>query len=144
MALDPLSELRAATAEAVSTLGIETPQELSLVRPKRPEQGDYSINAAMLLAPVLDQPARRIAERLGDALAENLGPSLERTEVAGPGFLNVFLSDAWYRAGVARILASEPFVTGPTTKPSVVLEFVSANPTGPLTAASGRGAAYGD
>ncbi|MDQ3730102.1 MAG: arginine--tRNA ligase [Actinomycetota bacterium] len=144
MALDPLSELRAATVEAVSALGIETAQELTLVRPKRAEHGDYSINAAMLLAPVLAEPARKIAERLGDALTANLGSGLERIEVAGPGHLNVFLSDAWYRAGVASILASENFGAGPTARPSVLLEFVSANPTGPLTAASGRGAAYGD
>src|SRR5579862_4814492 len=59
-----------------------------LERPKRPEFGDYSTNAALLLAPSLGAPPREVAERLGEALAVTLGAELERFEVAGPGFLN--------------------------------------------------------
>lgn len=141
---DPLSELRSAVGDAVAALETRATQEPTLERPKRVEQGDYSTNAAMLLAPVLGGPPRQIAKRLGDELTASLGQRLDRVEVAGPGFLNLFLSDSWYREGVARILAAERFGWGLPAAPSVLLEFVSANPTGPLTAAGGRGAAYGD
>ena len=75
-----------------------------------------------------------------------LGASADRIEVAGPGFLNVFLTGPWYRSAVAAILeAGERFGAGLLEPPErVLVEFVSANPTGPLTAASGRGAAFGD
>ena len=70
----------------------------SLERPKKAGFGDYSTNAAMLLAPALGAPPREIAERLGAKLTERLGDAVDHVEVAGPGFLNVFLADAWYAA----------------------------------------------
>jgi arginyl-tRNA synthetase len=87
-----------------------------------------------------------VAEQLRRALSDSLGDRLERTEVAGPGFLNLFLADAWYADAVDRILAAgEAFGAGVAERPErILVEFVSANPTGPLTAASGRHAAYGD
>src|SRR5581483_8423477 len=145
----PLEQLRAAVRGA--TLGVrggdgELPVEPGLERPKRAGQGDYSTNAAMLLAPVLDAPPRVIAEKLGEALAESLGDQLERAEVGGPGFLNLVLADGWLRDAVRAILdAGDEFGAG-AAEPAerVLIEFVSANPTGPLVAASGRHAAYGD
>jgi arginyl-tRNA synthetase len=118
----------------------------TLERPKQAGHGDYATNAALVLAPVVGAPPRDVAARLGDALAERLGPALERVEVAGPGFLNLFLADAWYAAAVDWVLeAGDAFGTlAPERAERVNLEFVSANPTGPLTAASGRHAAYGD
>ena len=100
----------------------------------------------MLLAPALKAPPREIAERLGAALQERLGSQLERVEVAGPGFLNLFLADDWYAAAAAQVLAAgDGFGGGPADpRERMQVEFVSANPTGPLTAASGRHAAYGD
>ena len=112
--------------------------------PSGPEQGDYSTNAAMLLAPGLGEKPRDIAERLAGDLESRLGAGLDRLEVAGPGFVNLFLSDSWHRNGVASVLEAERFGESPPATPAVLLEFVSANPTGPLTAAGGRGAAYGD
>ncbi|HEX6391712.1 MAG TPA: arginine--tRNA ligase, partial [Solirubrobacteraceae bacterium] len=81
-----------------------------------------------------------------EALRRRLGPALERVEVAGPGFLNLFLADAWYAAALDWVLAAgDDFGAGSPDRPERVnVEFVSANPTGPLTAASGRHAAYGD
>ncbi|MDP9384123.1 MAG: arginine--tRNA ligase, partial [Actinomycetota bacterium] len=110
------------------------------------ELGDYSTNAAMLLAPVLKDAPRAIAERLGSGLDARLGDRLARVEVAGPGFLNVFLSDAWYAEATAQVLAAgDGYGAGSPERPERVnVEFVSANPTGPLTAAGGRHAAYGD
>jgi arginyl-tRNA synthetase len=144
MAGDPLSELRAAVGAAVASAGAESSQELAIERPKKVEQGDYSTNVAMLLAPTLGEPPRDIAERLVGLLQTQLGAGVDRIEVAGPGFVNLFLSDSWHRRGVAAILEAERFGQAPPASPAVQLEFVSANPTGPLTAAGGRGAAYGD
>jgi arginyl-tRNA synthetase len=87
-----------------------------------------------------------VAEAVGEQLRAALGGSLERVEVAGPGFLNLFLADAWFVAALAGMLAAgDRFGAGdPATGERIDLEFVSANPTGPLTAAHGRHAAYGD
>jgi arginyl-tRNA synthetase len=94
----------------------------------------------------LGSPPREIAERLRAELAGRLGARAERIEVAGPGFLNVFLSDRWHREATAAVLeAGERFGAGTAPEPErVLVEFVSANPTGPLTAAGGRHAAFGD
>jgi arginyl-tRNA synthetase len=146
----PLAELRAAVERATAELreGDGAPgAPPTLERPKKAEFGDYSTNAALLLAPVLGAPPREIAERLGAALAEQLGPRLDRAEVAGPGFLNLFLSDAWYREALGDVLAAGDGFGGGAAAAHperINVEFVSANPTGPLTAAGGRHAAYGD
>ncbi|MGH2866026.1 MAG: arginine--tRNA ligase, partial [Solirubrobacteraceae bacterium] len=115
-------------------------------RPKREDQGDYSTNVAMLLAPALKAPPREIAARVGASLADSLGPELTGWEVAGPGFLNLTLSDVWYRRATRNVLDAGPsFGSGGAESPErVLVEFVSANPTGPLVAASGQHAAYGD
>jgi arginyl-tRNA synthetase len=144
MADDPLRELRAAIQSAVGSTSGQASQAASIERPKRTEQGDYSTNAAMLLAPVLGQPPREIAEGIAEHLRALLGPKMTRADVAGPGFLNLYLSDFWHRDGVAAILDADRFGAAPPATPNILLEFVSANPTGPLTAAGGRGAAYGD
>jgi len=134
-----------AAAAAVRGSGGPSPQ-VRLERSRREGQGDYSTNAAMLLAPALDTAPRVIAERIGAELAESLGDDLDRVEVAGPGFLNLFLSDAWHRHALESIVAAgDRFgAGGAPRRERVLIEFVSANPTGPLVAASGRHAAYGD
>jgi len=126
--------------------GAALPAEIRVDRPKRAGLGDYSTNVAMLLAPVLRAAPREIAERVGAALAELLGSELVRYEIAGPGFVNLFLSDDWHRRALRVVLdAGERFGAGEVAVPQrVLVEFVSANPTGPLVAASGRHAAYGD
>jgi arginyl-tRNA synthetase len=142
----PIEELRGAVAAAAADLRNGAPDGFTLERPRQAGFGDFSTNAAMLLAPALKAPPREIAERLGRGLSERLGDNVERVEVAGPGFLNLFLADAWYTAAAAHILASgENWGGGVAERPErALIEFVSANPTGPLTAASGRHAAYGD
>jgi arginyl-tRNA synthetase len=148
---DPISELRRALGAAATALlgsGSETEAKpgMRLERPKRAGQGDYATNAAMLLAPALGAAPREIAAQLGDRLAAELGPVLERFEIAGPGFLNLMLSDEWHRAALRAVLAGgEGFSAGGVERPErILLEFVSANPTAVLVAASGRHAAYGD
>jgi arginyl-tRNA synthetase len=117
-----------------------------LERPPRADFGDYSTNAALLLAPGLRAPPREVAERLGKELEQRLGASLERFEVAGPGFLNLFLADRWLAGSLAEILAGgESFGAGGANPPErIVVEFVSANPTGPMHVGHARNAAYGD
>ncbi len=145
--IDPVAELRSAVAEAAGEArGGEVVEGVGLERPPRAEFGDYSTNAAMLLAPSVGDPPREVAGRLGEALSERLGDELERAEVAGPGFLNLFMSAAWHRSALARMVsAGDEFGAGGAGPPErMLVEFVSANPTGPLTVASGRHAAYGD
>ena len=144
--MTPLDDLKTAVQAAAADLrnGGAAGDRLSLERPKKAGFGDYSTNAAMLLAPALGEPPRAVAERLGDALRERLAGQVDRVEVAGPGFLNLFLSDAWYLGAADAVLAAgDDFGRGRDGK-RVQVEFVSANPTGPLTAASGRHAAFGD
>ncbi|HEY7150414.1 MAG TPA: arginine--tRNA ligase [Solirubrobacterales bacterium] len=145
---DPLRELHATVRSAAEALRDGAPDSVAptLERPPKPELGDYSTNAAMLLAPARGQPAREIASLLRDELGARLGSSAERIEVAGPGFVNFFLADRWHRESLAALLeAGDEFGRGSPERPErVLVEFVSANPTGPLTVASGRGAAYGD
>jgi len=145
----PLHELdarvRAAAASVRGTAG-EPSAQLRVERSRRAGQGDYSTNAAMLLAPVLGAAPRVIAERIGNELGSLLGDDLDHIDVAGPGFLNLFLSDDWHRRALASMLrAGDRFGAGGADPiERIVIEFVSANPTGPLVAASGRHAAYGD
>ncbi len=143
----PIQDLIAAVRSASTAVrgGGELPS-VRVERPKRAGLGDYSTNAAMLLAPSLDAPPRVIAERLGAELTTILGDQLERAEVAGPGFLNLVLSDGWHRRALRSMLAAGERFGGGGADPAerVLIEFVSANPTGPVVAASGRHAAYGD
>ena len=145
---DPLEQLRVTIRSAADLLRDGAPASIAptLERPPDPELGDYSTNAAMLLAPARGQQPREIAERLREELDGMLGGSADRIEVAGPGFVNVFLTDRWHRESLAALLdAGDAFGRGTPEPPErVLVEFVSANPTGPLTAAQGRHAGYGD
>jgi arginyl-tRNA synthetase len=145
----PLSELAAAVNAAAAAVRGDAgapPVPPTLDRPRHKGQGDYSTNAAMLLAPVLGAPPREIAERLGVELAGTLGEELERAEVAGPRFVNLWLSDSWHRRALRSVLSAGDRLGAGGASPAerISVEFVSANPTGPLVAASGRHAAYGD
>jgi arginyl-tRNA synthetase len=148
---DPVAELRTAVEAAASSLrdGADAPgSEPTLERPPKAEFGDYSTNAAMLLAPVLGEQPRGTAEKLAEELGRSLEGTVEKVEVAGPGFLNLFLSADWYRRAAGELAAAGEDLGRPAASPQakerVNVEFVSANPTGPITAAGGRGAALGD
>jgi arginyl-tRNA synthetase len=145
---DPVHALATAVVEAASAVrGGDGVMPVRLERPKHERQGDYSTNAAMLLAPALKTPPREIAERLGASLSDRLGEDLAAAEVAGPGFLNLVMSDGWHRRALQSILdAGDRFGAGGARHPEqILIEFVSANPTGPLLASSGgRHGAYGD
>ena len=143
---DALSDLRAAVDRAAAALGGTPKAPPVLERPKQAGHGDYATNAAMLLTKALGRPPRVIADDLAAALATELGPQLERSEVAGPGFLNLVLSDGWHADALARVLAAGPgWGSSTAARPRKVnVEFVSANPTGPVHVGGARNAAYGD
>ena len=149
-ATDSIAELRGAVEAAARALrdGERTEPAPTLDRPPKPGLGDYSSNAAMLLAGPLGDNPRAVATRLQAELERELGAagSIDRVEVAGPGFVNLFLSDAWYRRALSRLLAAgEDLGPAPVAEPErILVEFVSANPTGPLHVGGGRHAAYGD
>jgi arginyl-tRNA synthetase len=136
------------SATAISALEEEVARlagaTVRLERPSRAEHGDYATNVAMQQAPRDGRPPRELAESLAEQVAKL--PQVERAEVAGPGFLNVFLTPDWYGAALAEILeAGDRYGDGSAvTKERVQVELVSANPTGPLTVGSARNAAYGD
>ena len=121
-------------------------RQMRLERSRHQGLGDYSTNVAMLLGPVLGAAPREVAERVSVEVQAALGTDLDRVEVAGPGFVNLFMSDAWYRHALAGVIAAgDRYGAGSAAAPErILIEFVSANPTGPLVAASGRHAAYGD
>jgi len=115
-----------------------------LAEPTRdPSHGDIATNVAMVLAKQLGQKPRDIAQRIADGLT---GDDIARAEVAGPGFVNIRLSDDFWRARLSELLRDGPKALlsdiGRGRKANV--EYVSANPTGPLHVGHARGAIYGD
>jgi arginyl-tRNA synthetase len=126
-------------ADPVGTLAASLGPEIVLERPPEAEHGDYATNAALKLAGMRRRPPRELAAELA-AAAEAL-PHVARAEIAGPGFVNLFLDDAWFTEALAELLAAgQPAPTGKR----IQVETVSANPTGPVTVASARNGAYGD
>jgi arginyl-tRNA synthetase len=118
--------------------------EVKLERPTKPEHGDYATNVALQLAPARGRAPREFAEEL--AAAAGRLEAVERAEVAGPGFVNLWLTSAWYRDALGEILEAGESYGGGFAEPKerIQVEMVSANPTGPITVASARNAAYGD
>ena len=117
---------------------------VEIERPAKDEHGDYATNVALRAGPAAGKPPREVAEELAGKAAA-IG-AVERTEVAGPGFLNLWLRPGWFGEALAEILeAGADYGAGSATaKERIQVELVSANPTGPLTVGSARNAAYGD
>jgi arginyl-tRNA synthetase len=130
--------------DPVSTLAGRVGADVTLERPSDAEHGDYATNAALRLAGTRRQAPREVAAELA-AVAAAL-PEVERAEIAGPGFVNLFLTDAWFADALAAILAAGEGFGGQFAEPRqrIQVEMVSANPTGPVTVASARNGAYGD
>ena len=102
---DPVAELRASIDAAVAAVAEgASANGITLERPPKAEMGDYSTNAAMMVAGAIGVNPREVAERLRAILAERLAGSADRLEIAGPGFLNLHLTDRWHRDAVAAIL----------------------------------------
>jgi len=145
--MDVRESIKNLIQEALLSLGLEIPAEIHLERPANVEHGDWSTNVALALAKKAESNPRDLAGQLASTLESLPSDYVARLEVAGPGFLNFYLNKAWLyeillqavNAGSENWARSEQ---GANRK--VIVEFVSANPTGPLHAGHGRGACYGD
>ena len=120
-----------------------TAARILLDRPKQAQHGDFACNIAMQLAKELRGNPRAIAQKILDALPAS--PDLEKAEIAGAGFINLFLTQRYKQQVVSRVLEAGPRYGNSNAGQgaSIQVEFVSANPTGPLHVGHGRGAAYG-
>ena len=140
--------LASAVREALAALAVEPlPERVDLERPARKEHGDWSTNVALATAKKAGRNPRELAGQLVDHLSSNLPPHVERVEIAGPGFVNFHLAPTWLHSVMAEVVSggSDNFARSPDGEGhSVIVEFVSANPTGPVHAGHARGAAYGD
>jgi arginyl-tRNA synthetase len=135
-------------ASAVRRLELELSElagaPVELERPTKDEHGDYATNVALRTAPAAGRPPREVAQDVAGRV-EGLDV-VERTEVAGPGFLNIWLRPGWFGEALGEILDAGAAYGGgsATERQRIQVEMVSANPTGPLTVGSARNGAYGD
>jgi arginyl-tRNA synthetase len=138
--------VRTAVAAAVrrGALPAEVPAEVVVERPKNPAHGDYATNVAMRLAKPAGRPPREVADLVAEELRAE--PGIARVDVAGPGFLNITLAEgALGRIAVEAVTAGEGYGrTDVLAGQRLNLEFVSANPTGPVHIGGSRWAAVGD
>ena len=136
-ALNELARDGALPAEVVGTA-------FTVERPKRPEHGDMATNVALAVQKAAKKPPREIAALLADRL--RAAPGVREVEIAGPGFLNLRLTTAPYHQVLGEVLTAGPAYgrAAAATGERVQVEFVSANPTGPLLISHGRGAIVGD
>jgi arginyl-tRNA synthetase len=138
--------VRAAVADAVAAgeLAVEVPAEVPVERPRVKEHGDYATSVALKLAKAAGRPPREVAELLAARLREAEG--VAAVDVAGPGFLNVRLAEAALgRVALEVVAAGEAYGRNEALAGQAVnVEFVSANPTGPIHVGGVRWAAVGD
>ena len=130
--------------DALVTAGLPVPDDVVWEVPREESHGDYATNVALALA----RPARKAPREIAEAIKRDfpVSPMVSKLEVAGPGFLNVSLAADWCAEALKEILAAgERFGTMESApRRRVLLEFVSANPTGPLVIVNARAAAVGD
>lgn len=121
------------------------PAVFSVSVPQNREHGDYAANAAMVWSKAFRMPPRKIAEILSEKF-EFDGTYIEKSEIAGPGFINFFLSDKYYADILADVdeKGKDYGKSGYGAGKRVLVEFVSANPTGPMHIGNARGGALGD
>jgi arginyl-tRNA synthetase len=132
-------------ADALSQLGAGPDTAIQVERSRHPEHGHYSCNAALILAKVLKQAPLSIAKKIATEIADEKG-YFEKVEVKAPGFINIFLTPAALQSVIPEILdrGSRFGSSKIGQEKKVQVEFVSANPTGPLTVGHGRQAVLGD
>jgi arginyl-tRNA synthetase len=144
MATRVTERLTEAVEAALTRAGLPQAEGCAWEVPRLVEHGDYATNVALVLAKAARRPPRQIAELIA-AHFPTL-PEVARVEVAGPGFINVTLAPAWYATALRDVLdAGAAWGRGESLRGQRVrLEFVSANPTGPLVIVNARAAAVGD
>ena len=134
-----------ALRDAAHTIGVSALPEFKYETPRDPAHGDGATNLALVIAQALGKPPRAVAEQLVGALQLPAG-IVKKVEIAGPGFINFFLAEEQLAAVLPAVLAAgERYGRSDVGRGQRVnVEFVSANPTGPLHVGHGRGAALGD
>ena len=137
--------LRDALTRAARQLGVAEPPPFTIETPRDPAHGDAATNLALVLAKALRRPPRDIAQQIVEILVLPAGYA-KRVEVAGAGFINFFLAEAQLTSVLAAIVSAAAAYGRSDAGQglAVNVEFVSANPTGPLHVGHGRGAALGD
>ena len=129
--------------EALDNLKLNHEKEFTVEIPNNPEFGDYSTNAALVLGKENKMKPKDLAEKMVKELKKN--KAYKKLEIAGPGFINFFLSPSLYQQVFWEIYKSEDYGKSDFgNQEKILLEFVSANPTGPLNIVSARAAAFGD
>jgi arginyl-tRNA synthetase len=141
---DLIARLSAPIAGAAASLADGVSPEVALERPGDPSHGDFATTIALRLAPILRRAPRQIAEEIASRIRD--GRDYAAVEVAGAGFVNVRLAPALFHDAVGEIAAAgDDYGAGhPEARRNVLVELVSANPTGDVTVASARNGAYGD
>ena len=119
-------------------------KDIILENPKNPEHGDISTNLALLLTKKLKNNPRNIANIIVDHLNSLNHPIIETITIDGPGFINFKLSENFYHNNLLSIINNKNYGKITSNNKNALVEFVSANPTGPLTVGHGRGAVLGD
>ena len=146
--MDVRDTLIDAVRSALADLGVEpVPDVVQLERPANPEHGDWSTNVALASAKAAGRNPRELGTALSDHLSTAPPPHVIGVDVAGPGFVNFRLADSWLHEVLVDVVDAGTDGWGRLDSgvgTSVIVEFVSANPTGPLHAGHGRGACYGD
>lgn len=136
-----------AIVSAFRAIGVESPTSISLEVPARREHGDWSSNAAMAAAKAAGMNPRELAAALVEHLNAYPAPHVTKVEIAGPGFINFHLADSWLHEVIGQVVAEGRDHFGKVDVgggQKVIIEYVSANPTGPLHAGHARWAAFGD
>jgi arginyl-tRNA synthetase len=133
-----------AVARLAAAVGEMAGAEVELERPATLEHGDFATNVALRLAPERKLAPRKLAEEIASRAAGL--EVVERAEVAGPGFVNLWVAPGWYEEALAELLEDGADYGGGRAREQerVQVEMVSANPTGPITVAHARNGAYGD
>jgi len=136
--------LREAIEAVAPSLALEPPlPEPEILVPKQKDHGDFASNVALAIASRARRPPREVAQVLAAAIPST--SFIEKVEVAGPGFLNLFVTDDWLHDALREAAArGDAYARAEPSGTRVMVEFISANPTGPLTLGHARNAAIGD
>jgi len=139
--------LEASLRSAIEKVGLEPPRSITLERPARREHGDWSSNVALATAKGAGRNPRELAGQIAEVLDAEPPAHVERVEIAGPGFVNFHLAPTWLHDVLREVVETgEANYARPTfgAGERVQVEFVSANPTGPIHVGNGWFASYGD
>ncbi len=139
-----LQYIQSLISESLRNHPFEVP-DFTVEHPKNPDFGDVSTNIALKLAGILKKNPLNIAEEIGHEIASRKDPLIHKIECVRPGFINFYISEKYYQSQVERLLEEgNQYMKPEPEEKKVQIEFVSANPTGPLTIGHGRQAVLGD